>query len=265
MNWLNKLERRLGRVAIRGLMTYIVALNGAVFLLNLFDPSGFFIERLKLYPSAVLEGEIWRLVTYIFIPPTFSLVWIVFTLYFYYLIGSSLEHEWGSFRFNVYYLIGIVGTTAAAFITGRGATALYLNLSLFLAFAQIYPDFQIMLFFIIPIKVKYLAWLNWAFLGYTVLVNPLDEKAAALVSVLNFFLFFGKDIAMGVKRRRLAYQNRKRFFAELPRDFTMHKCIICGLTEKKDPKMDFRYCSDCDGDYEYCMDHLKTHQHIKKS
>ncbi|HEX3046866.1 MAG TPA: rhomboid family intramembrane serine protease [Bacillota bacterium] len=265
MKWLDKLERRFGRIAIRGLMTYVVALNGVVFLLNLFDPTGLFINRLTLEPYLVLQGEFWRLITYIFIPPTFSILWIIFTLYFYYLIGNSLEHEWGSFRFNVYYLIGMIGTTIAAFFTGGGGTALFLNLSLFLAFAQIYPDFQVTLFFIIPIKVKYLAWLDWAYLAYTVLVSPLDAKVAALVSVLNFFIFFGKDLFAGFRLQRQSYQNRRRFFNELPRDFTMHKCVICGLTEKKDPKMDFRYCSDCDGDYEYCMNHLKTHQHIKKT
>lgn len=267
VNWLDRLERRFGRVAIKGLMTYIVALNGIVFLLMLLDPTGIFVHKLTLIPAFVLRGEIWRLVTYIFIPPDTSLLWIIFALYFYYMVGNSLEHEWGTFKFNIYYFIGMVGTTVAAFITSGETTAVYLNLSLFLAFARLFPDYQLLIFFILPVRVKYLAWLQWAFLGATVFIfnSPLSYKIAAVVSVVNYFIFFGKDIFIQLRTGRRSYYNRKRFHAEIPRDFTIHRCTVCGLTEKTDPNMDFRYCMQCEGDYEYCMEHLNSHEHIKRS
>jgi len=170
---------------------------------------------LVLYPDRVLQGEIWRLVTYIFIPPSFSPFWIFFVLYFYYLVGTGLEQAWGAFRFHLYYLLGMVGTTVAAFITGAGYTGVYLNLSLFLAFAHLYPDFQLLLFFILPVKIKCLAWLNWALLGGTVLLGALPHKIAAVAAVINFFIFFGKDIYRDIKLKRQVRRNRKRFFSEV--------------------------------------------------
>jgi membrane associated rhomboid family serine protease len=244
-------------------MVYIVGITGFVYALSYFDNSGFFIRKLMLIPGLVLRGEVWRLVTYIFIPPNTSLMWILFVLYFYYMVGSALEHEWGSFKFNIFYLTGMLGTTIAAFITGNGATALYLNLSLFLAFARIYPDYELLLFFMIPVKVKYLAMLDWVFIIFTVLVGDMSTKLIAVVSIINYFLFFGRDILTKTKSNRQVYNNRRRFQSELPRNFTIHKCTICGKTEKDDPNMDFRYCPECEGDYEYCMDHVRNHEHIK--
>jgi len=214
MKWLDRLERKFGHLAIKGLVTYIVIANLIVFMLDgLLNLS--IISKLVLVPSLVLKGEIWRLITYIFIPPSSSALWIIFALYFYYLVGSSLEHEWGSFRFNVYYLIGMAATTIAAFITNRGATAVYLNLSLFLAFAYLYPNFEILLFFFIPVKIKYLAWLELAFIAYTVIVGPATNRIAALASVVNFLIFFGRDFIDRLKMKRQVYRNRKRFFKEI--------------------------------------------------
>jgi len=139
----------------------------------------------------------------------------VFVLYFYYIIGSNLENEWGSFRFNLYYFLGMIGTTIAAFITKGGATPTYINLSLFLAFAHLYPDFQVMLFFILPIKVKYLAWIDWIVIAYSVIFEPVPYKVAAVVSVINFLIFFGPDVVDGIKLKRQVRQNRKRFLSEI--------------------------------------------------
>jgi membrane associated rhomboid family serine protease len=264
LNWLDKLERKLGRFAIKNLMVYIVGITGVVYALSYFDGRGFVIGKLMLIPELVLRGEVWRLVTYIFIPPSTSIMWILFTLYFYYMVGSALEQEWGSFRFNIFYLTGMIGTTIAAFITGYGATSLYLNLSLFLAFAKIYPDYEILLFLVLPVKMKYLAMLDWAFIILTVLTGGISTGIIAIVSILNYFLFFGRDILQRSKSGRQVYNNRRRFQSELPRNFTIHKCTICGKTEKDDPNMDFRYCPECEGDYEYCMEHVRNHEHVKK-
>ena len=263
LDWLNKLERKIGKFAVKGLMNYIVTANLIVFLVAYSDPNSVLISRLLFISSLVIEGEIWRLVSYIFIPPATSIIWIFFILYFYFMVGSNLEQEWGSFRFNIYYLVGVIATSIAAFLSGVGTTALYLNLSLFLAFARIFPDFEILLFFVLPVKVKYLAWVNWFFIGFTVLASPVPLKVAALASVMNYFMFFGKDILSSAKGSRQSYQNRQNFQKKVLKDFAIHKCTTCGTTEKDQPQMHFRYCSTCEGDYEYCMDHLKTHEHIK--
>ncbi|HHV99144.1 MAG TPA: rhomboid family intramembrane serine protease [Clostridiaceae bacterium] len=215
MKWLDKLERKFGRYAIKNLMMYIIALNMAVYLIMLTDRTGWVIRKLMLIPSLLLKGEIWRLFTYIFIPPESSMIFIFFVLYFYYLIGTSLEQQWGSFRFNVYYLIGMLGTTIAAFISGTGATGVYLNLSLFLAFAYMYPNYEILLFFFVPIKVKYLGWLNIAFIAYAVLTEPLPGKVAAVASIINFIVFFGRDFINFIKTKIQVHRNRKKFFRDI--------------------------------------------------
>lgn len=261
MSWLNRIERRFGKYAIQNLMYYVIVLNAVFYVLMLFDNTGLVIRFLTLDPALVLRGQIWRLVSFIFIPPAVSPLWIIFTLYFYYMVGINLEHEWGSFRFNLYYLIGMLATIVVAFIFG-GATGVYLNLSLFLAFAYLFPDFQIMLFFILPVKVKYLAWLNWALLGWTVITGSLGSKAVAVASVVNYFVFFGADLVSSGKLNRQVSQNRKRFFAEVAETPTFHRCAVCGITEKTNPKMDFTYCKLCEGEYEYCTKHINDHQHI---
>lgn len=265
VKWLYRLEKRFGKLAIRNLMLYIVTLNALVFLFQYFG-LGAVTDKLALYPELVLKGEVWRLITFIFIPPSGNIFLVLIALYFYYFIGTSLENEWGTFKFNVYYFVGMAATAAAAFVVGGPVTGLYLNTSLFLAFARLNPEFQILLFFIIPVKVKYLAWLNWAFIIYTVL-NPFgytSYKILAAVSVLNFLVFFGKDMINSTKNRGKSVYRRQKFSAAVPRDFTIHRCCICGITEKDDPKMDFRYCMLCEGDHEYCSRHLNTHEHIKK-
>lgn len=214
MKLIDRLERRFGRYSIRNLMSYIVLLNAVVYVLMMI-PGSNLRARLVLNPALVLRGEVWRLITYVFIPPNSSPIFILFVLYFYYMIGSNLENEWGSFRFNLYYLLGMLGTTIAIFITGGEATPVYINLSLFLAFAHLYPDFQVLLFFIIPVKMKYLALINWIIIGYSIIFYPIPYKVSALVSVINFFVFFGPDIIDDIKFRRQVKRNRRRFLKEV--------------------------------------------------
>jgi len=264
MKWLNKLERSLGRFAVRNLMKYIVMLNAVAFVLIYLDPTGFVYSKMVLVPQLVLRGEIWRIFTFIAIPPDFSPIWIAFALYFYYMVGGALESEWGTVRFNLYYFLGILGTIAVSFIFGIPVTPGYINLSLFLAFARIYPNYELLIFFILPVKIKYLALLQWVFIAFTILTGSMPSKITAIVSIINFFIFFGGDILRGVKSTRQVQQNRQRFKMELPRDFTYHKCTVCGKTEKDDPKLEFRYCDKCEGDYEYCMEHIRNHEHKVK-
>ncbi|MEC9487937.1 MAG: rhomboid family intramembrane serine protease [Halanaerobium sp.] len=264
MKWIGRLERRFGKYAIPNLMSYIVGLNFVVYLLTYFEPTGRVLSYLVLRPSLVLKGEIWRLFTYIFIPPRTSPIFIIFVLYFYYLIGSSLENQWGTFRFNLYYLLGYLGTTIGAFISGGSTTPIYLNLSLFLAFARLYPDFQILLFFIIPLKVKYLAYINAFFIVWAIIGEPLPIKIAALVAIANYLIFFGRDIVEDLTRRKKVSENRRRFERGIKKEGEpIHRCTVCGITEQDAPEMEFRYCTGCDGYHEYCMEHLHNHEHIK--
>jgi len=246
-------------------MLYVTLLNGIVFILAYIDPTGFFLSKLVLVPSLVLKGEVWRLVTFLFIPPTTSPMWVLFTLYFYYMIGSALEHEWGSYRFTVYYFVGAAATIAAAFLTGSIFTGAYLNLSLIFAFAYLYPNFQLLIFFFIPVKIKYLAIFYAVSLVLAFWADPVAGLITIGSSVLNFILFFGKDIVLRLKTGRRAYYNRRSFESKIPKDVIIHRCSVCGRTEKDDKTLEFRYCVDCDGDYEYCMDHLYTHEHVKNS
>lgn len=265
LKWLNKLERKYGRYAIKGLMTYIVGVTGFVFILGYVYPM--YLEKLTLNFSAITRGEVWRLITYIFIPDSLSILWLVFSLILYYMIGNQLESHWGSFKFNVYYFIGMLGTTIAVLLTGGQGTATFLNLSLFLAFAHLYPDYELVIYFVLPVKMKYLAWLIYFYMIITIIgTQPAYMKAAALVSLLNYFLFFGADIIRGFKNRKYATKNKIRYKSQMPRQVAreyIHKCSVCGLTDKEDPSMDFRYCPDCDGRHAYCKEHIFNHEHIK--
>jgi len=264
MKWINKLERKYGHLGISNLMLYIVAITGLVYVALYYDASGMIYYKLTMDPNAVMQGEIWRLITYIFIPPSTSPVFLAFILYFYYMIGKSLEDEWGTFKFNLYYLIGILGTTLAAFITGYSATTFYLNMSLFLAFAWIYPNYTIRIFFFIPVQVKYLALFYLLYLVVALIFNPMSEKIAAIVSLLNYFLFFGKDMYYAFKHRKFAVGNKRSFKTKTKtlKNQPLHTCTVCGITDIDDPYMDFRYCVDCNGHYGYCRDHLENHEHI---
>lgn len=263
MSFLDKLERKFGKFAIKNLVIIIVALTSIVYLLG-YTLNNDLASKLALVPSLILKGEIWRLISFTIIPPSANPIFAVFALYMYYLIGEGLEQEWGSFKFNIYYFMGLIGTVLAAFISGSGETAFNLNMSLFLAFSYIYPDFEILLFFIIPVKVKYLGWISWAYFAFIMLFGTIPSKLAAIFALINFFLFFGKSIIKGVSNNKTVYNNRKTFKSQIPKVITRHRCTVCGKTEKDDPNLEFRYCSKCEGDYEYCMEHLSNHEHIKK-
>ena len=209
MNWINKLERRFGRYAISNLMFYIIAMYAVGFVIILINPT-FFYEYLTLDAAAILKGQVWRIFTFVMEPPNTSLIWILFSLYLYYFIGTNLERVWGAFRFNLYFFSGVLFHVIAAILvyilTGISMQmgTSYLNLSLFLVFAALFPDVQFSLYFIIPIKVKWLAYLDIALFAYTVLqafmptyggdpvfgVYYKANAVAAVVSLLNFLIFF---------------------------------------------------------------------------
>lgn len=209
--WLDKLNRKFGRYGIRNLMTFIVGGMAVVYLMELlvYPMTGFSLSSVLAFNrNAVLHGQIWRLITFIFIPPDSSILFILFSLYFYWLIGNVLENQWGAFRFNLYYLCGMVCTVIAGMITGY-ATNSYLNLSLFLAFALMYPDYQVMVFFILPVKMKYLALLDAVGLVALFIMDSWAGRVALLVSLGNVILFFWHDFINGIQNAKRRYEWRK--------------------------------------------------------
>ena len=210
---LDRMERKLGRLAVRNLMSVIVGVMALVFILDyLFAVriNTLFSSYLIFDREAVLAGEVWRVITFALLPPNSSVIFIIFSLYFYWMIGSVLETEWGAFKFNVFYLCGIIGTIAAGFITGY-ATNYYLNMSLFLAFALLYPEFELRLLFAIPVKIKYLAFVDLVLFVIDLITLPWAYKAAIIVSLANVMLFFGGNLISEIKRIKRNRDIKKRF------------------------------------------------------
>lgn len=205
-----KWRRRLEKISIPNLMTYIVAGMGALYLLQLFMPSLNIYGLLSLTRSGLMRGELWRIVTFVFLPPASSLFWIVFTLYFYWLIGSTLSNQWGSARFTLFYLTGILGNVISALITGSAGNT-YLNLSLFFAFAIMNPDFQMMIFFFLPVKIKYLAILDAALYVWQLIVGGWPTRLMILFSLLNLILFLGGDFINTIRREAGYFKTRYNF------------------------------------------------------
>ena len=216
MKWVYQLERRFGRFAIPNLMLYITTTTLFVYLADLILPVSV-TGYLAMSPRLILQGQVWRLITYIFIPPTTSPIFLLFTLYFYYIVGSWLEAAWGSFKFNIYYLVGMVGTTLAALLTGSG-TGFYLNMSLFFAYAMLWPDHEVLVFFVIPVKIKYLAYLDAALFLFSFLAGSWSTRLAIVMSLLNFFLFFGKTIVRTIREKRKYQAVRSNFQKQMKRN-----------------------------------------------
>ncbi len=275
-SWLDRFAYKHPRLGIPRLMLWVVIGNVLVFFFDLFS-SGACSAMLAFYPPLIFRGELWRLVTFIFVPSSGGgVLSFALFLYFYYFIGSVLEREWGSAKFTLFYLMGVVLNIAVGFVTG-GATMHYVNLSMFFAFATLYPDMQFLLFFLIPVKVKWLAWLDAALFALDILMMALEGAylymLLPVVAILNYFLFFYSPILelLGRNRRRAQHQRSQAAVnfraaqkkAKETRGY-MHKCAVCGRTDTDNPGLEFRYCSKCDGYYCYCMDHINNHVHVVK-
>ena len=245
------LARRLPWVGTPGALKAVVLLNALTFLLVSIDPA--YAGMLALIPEKIREGEIWRLVTYIFIPQTTSWFWVFFLLLFMWFLATALEEHWGALKLNVFYLLGMAGCTVAAFFFGGGASNTFLNLSLFFAFATIAPNYEIFLFFVLRVRVKYLAWVLAGMLGLQLALLPLAAKMAMAASLANYLLFFlpGFVADWRTRRRDAARLAGFRGVAET----AMHRCRACGRTEISDPELDFRVAGDGE---EYCREHLPS-------
>lgn len=331
MNWFNKLERKYGKYAISNLMYYIIVLYVIGFVVDVFFPTAY-DAYLSLEFSKILQGQVWRLVTFIIQPPSTNFIFVFFALYFYYMIGSVLERIWGAFKFNVYFISGVLLNIIAALIIylvwhiDFSMSTSYINLALFMAFAFEQPDMEVLLFFIIPIKIKWLGILDGIIFAITIIGGflvpfmPMSvwygfysagllsgsvlgcyvNATAALVSMLNFIIFliifkkgpsktqeqrnFNKAMKTAAKAKKNkesgygAYtfnsapaDNSKNEADKRPQRYnklsgvTKHRCAVCNRTENDGDDLVFRFCSKCDGAYEYCQDHLYTHIHVTKN
>lgn len=212
MKWLDRLERRIGRHYIPHLMQYLVMAMLGVFILEYLPLKRSAFNLLYFNRTLILRGEVWRLITFIFLPPTGSIVFILLSLYFYYFLGTSLENHWGGARFNIYYAIGVLGNILAGFLTGF-TTNTYLNTSLLLAFAVLYPDMELTLFFFLPVKVRWIGIAWGLYLIYQLIVVAWPYKVALILSFLPFVLFFGKQAWLQLRmdgRRLLRWINTRR-------------------------------------------------------
>ena len=206
------LERKLRRYAISDLMKYIVIGQGIVFaLLYIWPTLGYQLYSLiTLTRTGLTRGQIWRLVTFVFVPPSSSPIFILFAPYFYCMIGVGLENQWGKVKFNLYYLVGMLGSIIAALITGY-ADNTFLNLSLFFAYAALYPDEQVLLFMILPIKMKYLALVDAALYLYYFIVGTASTRITIVLCLLNVALFLGGDIINTIRRESRYWKTRYNF------------------------------------------------------
>lgn len=287
--WLDRFCYKHPRLSIPGLMRYIVIGNVLVYLLDLFGAGGVPVASnlLSFSATAILQGQVWRIITFIFVPmPGQNILFFALTLYLYYFIGNALEREWGSNKFTIFYCFGVILNILVGFLAGS-ASMYYVNLSMFFAFATLYPDLQFLLFFIIPVKAKWLAWIDVAlfvfaiarylFLGYFL------YALLPIVAILNYLLFFASDITGQLsywkgraKHTMNQHQNRQTYgrssgpkvvnFHDAKTKTKanyLHKCAVCGKTDLTDPQMEFRYCSRCNGYYCYCSDHINNHVHIQ--
>lgn len=243
------LERRVPWLGTAGLLKAVVLLNALTFLLVTMEPA--YAGVLALIPEKILQGEVWRLVTYIFLPETQSFFWILFALLFLWFLASALEEYWGPLRLNVFYLVGMIGCTVAAFFFGGGSSNTFLNLSLFFAFATVAPNYEVFLFFIIRVKIKYLAWVLAGVLALQFLVLPAGAKMAVVASLANYLLFFGPEFVRDWRQQRVIGARRQKF--EKPADASLHRCATCGRTEITHPELEFRVTASGE---EYCAEHL---------
>jgi hypothetical protein len=257
MAWLDKLERRLGFLAIPGLARILVGFAALVFGLAWALPG--FTSMLVLDPEKIRHGEVWRLFTYIFIPQTMSPLWVIFALWFLWWIGEGTERAMGAFQFTLYFLIGMIGTTIAAFFFGSNFSNAMLISSIFFAFARFYPEEIIYVLFILPVRIKWLAWIYAAFLILGFFTGSNSYRAALIAAFANYLIFFGPEIIHQARHRRGVSERRQRFEAGV-RDATkeaLHCCKTCGRTELTDPDLEFRVARDGE---EYCMAHLPSAQ-----
>lgn len=262
--------RKHPNFGVPNLMKYVVIANVAFWLIGAVNPT--LMSYLTFNPALILRGQVWRIVTFALYPPSTGLLAFV-AFYFYYMIGNTLEQYWGTPQFNVYFFSGLILSVLYGFImyfvTGISfnLTAEYVYLSMFFSFAVLFPDMQVLLFYILPIKIKYLAYLDAALFVLGVFTTPFPANFLPVVAVLNFLIFCGGDLFSSLPKRPSANTiNFRRESARIKREqqanLYTHKCAVCGKTDTEFPELEFRYCSRCAGYHCFCQDHIYNHIHF---
>lgn len=285
---LDKLQRKFGRYAIPNLTLYLMATYVIGYLLVLFQAAGV-LSAIAFFPPLILRGQVWRLITWLIMPSGVSSPFILFLMLFiFYQFGSILERTWGAFRYNFYIFSGILITIICGFVGSAigsvigwqmdmGMNSYYIATSIFLAVAAMYPEMEVRLYFIIPIKFKWAAIIDIAFLAYefyrALQYHYMSTMVMIAASLINLLLILLKktspyQAARQAKRRReftrgFEEGRRNATYQSASGTITKHKCAICGRTELDGDDLEFRFCSKCNGNYEYCQDHLFTHPHVK--
>ncbi len=292
-----KLERKFGRYAVPNLMRYVVIVYALGFIVYMINPQ-FYGAYLMLDIDKVLKGQVWRLVTFVIQPMESSLLFMMLMLYVYYSIGTNLERVWGTFRFNLFYFMGILFNILAVIIIyivayimyGTGysypISLGYLNMSMLLAFAATFPEARFYLMFLIPVKAKWLMYGYFVLMGYQIIASFMSAgvftgicaAVEILVTMANFFIYFAMTKSYLSPRNIRRKMDFSRSYTHGVREgmrhsnidpstghkvITRHKCAVCGRTELDGPELEFRFCSKCNGNYEYCQDHLFTHEHVQ--
>ena len=282
MKLINKMEQKFGRYAVHNLTMYIIITYVAGYLLNYLVPEA--LSYCLLEPALILQGQVWRLVSWLLIPPGALDIFTIIMLFFYYSIGTTLEQTSGAFRYNLYIFGGIILSVIGAFVlygilllTGSNGILLleggafstyFISMSIFLGFAAAYPNMQVLLYFIIPLKIKWLALVDIVYLVWQMAGSGWVTRACIICSLMNFIIFFlatrntSRISPRQVKRRR-TYMRAVNSGYNSKGQVTKHKCAVCGRTELDGDNLEFRFCSKCKGNYEYCQDHLFTHKHVQ--
>ena len=269
MRFVDKFLYRHPGFGVSGLARYIAIGSGIAWVIGLINPVLY--GYLTFSAAAVLHGHIWRLLSFMFIPASTS--WLGFiSIMFYYWIGTTLEQTWGSGKFTLYVLVNMLITIVYGFVMyalgfSIGLTAEYIYLAMFFAFAVYYPDMQVLFMMIIPIKMKYLAYIDAAFFLYSVIANPFPFNTLPIVAILGFLLFCGGELFSRLPKRASAQTvNFRRESARIRREqrdsLYHHKCAVCGRTDTDYPNLQFRYCSRCAGYHCFCEDHINNHVHF---
>jgi hypothetical protein len=263
------------RFGIRNLMLYVVIANVVIWIFSMMDTSGLLVSALAFSPAMIMKGQVWRLVTFALIPNDFS--WLALIMfYFYYFIGNTLEAQWGPGKFTIYFFTGILLTVIYGFIiyfaTGENVTvyAEYIYLSMFFSFATIFPDTVVLFMFIIPMKMKWLAYIDAAFFLYGVFTMQFPMNLLPVVAVLNYLIFCGDWLFALFRPSRVSTKaktiNYKRAARKINREQNSapytRKCAVCGRTDAEYPDLEFRYCSQCAGYHCFCQDHINNHVHF---
>ena len=252
---------------IQNIMKYIVIANVIFWLINAVSPN--LLNYMTFNPYYIFRGQLWRLVSFIFIPNSTGFLALI-AFYFYYFIGSILEQNWGTARFNIYFFTGVILTVVYGFLlyflSGGfyvvNLNATYIYLSMFFSFAVLFPDMQVLLFFIIPIKMKWLALVDGLLFVVSIFQTSFPLNLLPIVALLNFFIFCGEDLLsiLGIKKKKKAKViNFKKATAS---NLYRHKCAVCGRTDAQYPDLEFRYCSRCAGYHCFCSEHINNHIHF---